>query len=168
MSIFGSLFGKKDGGSHGGCCDMRIVEEPTCDCGGACDSASDSGDGTVVKVMGPGCKNCHQLHENALKAVERIGRPIKVEYVTDLAEVAAAGVMSPGAPRRREGRLRRQGAFPCGDPEDAAMTKAPALSSRARLLAAIAIIVVVVAALAAHRGALTSEQMEALLSGMGA
>ena len=75
MSIFGSLFGKKDGGSHGGCCDMRIVEEPTCDCGGACDSASDSGDGTVVKVMGPGCKNCHQLHENALKAVERIGRP---------------------------------------------------------------------------------------------
>ena len=48
------------------------------------------------------------------------------------------------------------------------MTKAPALSSRARRLAAIAIIVVVVAALAAHRGALTSEQMEALLSGMGA
>ncbi len=97
MSIFGSLFGKKDGGSHGGCCDMRIVEEPTCDCGGACDSASDSGDGTVVKVMGPGCKNCHQLHENALKAVERVGRPIKVEYVTDLAEVAAAGVMSTPA-----------------------------------------------------------------------
>ena len=76
---------------------MRIVEEPTCDCGGACDSASDSGDGTVVKVMGPGCKNFHQLHENALKAVERIGRPIKVEYVTDLAEVAAAGVMSTPA-----------------------------------------------------------------------
>lgn len=96
MSIFGSLFGKKDEKAHGGCCDMRIVEEPECGCGCSCEPAPSS-DGVVVKVMGTGCKKCHQLHENALEAASLIDKAIKVEYVTDLAEIAAAGVMSTPA-----------------------------------------------------------------------
>lgn len=98
MSIFESLFGKKDGESHGGCCDMRIVEEPACgcSCGCSCEPAP-SLDGVVVKVMGTGCKKCHQLHENALEAAKRANKAVRVDYVTDIVEIAAAGIMSTPA-----------------------------------------------------------------------
>lgn len=77
---------------------MRIVEESTCDCGcgDAYEPAAD-GDAVVVKVMGTGCKNCRQLHENTLEAAGRISKAIQVEYVTDIAEIAAAGVISTPA-----------------------------------------------------------------------
>ena len=106
--MFGTLFGKQE---HGGCCDMQIVEEPQgtspdgvcdCDCGGACAPAgagaeNASGAAVSVKVLGPGCKKCHQLHDNALEAARIAGKPVDVEYVTDIAEIAAAGVMAtPG------------------------------------------------------------------------
>ena len=48
----------------------------------------------VIKVMGTGCRRCRQLHANALEAARRIGDTVRVEYVTDMAEIAAAGVMS--------------------------------------------------------------------------
>lgn len=44
---------------------------------------------TKVQVMGTGCKKCHQLFENAQKALG----PDSVEYVTDMAAIAEAGVM---------------------------------------------------------------------------
>ena len=44
--------------------------------------------------MGPGCKSCHQLNENALAAVAELGLPIEVEYVTDPVAIAESGVMS--------------------------------------------------------------------------
>lgn len=102
MSIFGSLFGKKDDKARGGCCGARIADERSCDCGGASASASESassadGGTLVVKVMGTGCKKCHQLHDNALEAAKRIGGGVEVEYVTDIAEIAAAGVISTPA-----------------------------------------------------------------------
>lgn len=98
MSIFGNLFGKKSEGSHRGCRDMSIVDEPACDCSGGRDFVTSYGNGTtVVKVMGTGCKKCHQLYENTLAAAERIDAPIKVEYVTDIAEIATTGVMSTPA-----------------------------------------------------------------------
>lgn len=97
MSIFGSLFGKKGDGERGGCCGAQSVEDSACD-GGACKPAADEKENRIdVKVMGTGCKKCHQLHENALEAAERIDKAIKVEYVTDLAEIAAAGVMTTPA-----------------------------------------------------------------------
>lgn len=94
MSIFGNIFGKKDEKAHGGCCDMRIVEEPACGC--SCEPAPSS-DGVAVKVMGTGCKKCHQLHENALEAAKRAEGAVRVDYVTDIAEIAAAGIMSTPA-----------------------------------------------------------------------
>lgn len=97
MSIFGNLFAKKNDEGPEGCCDARIVEEPSCGCGGACEPAADGERILVVKVMGTGCKKCHQLHENALEAAGRIDKAVRVEYVTDLAEIAAAGVMSTPA-----------------------------------------------------------------------
>lgn len=96
MSIFGNIFGKKDEKAHGGCCDMRIVEEPECGCGCSCEPAPTS-DGVVVKVMGTGCKKCHQLHENALEAAKRAEGAVRVDYVTDIAEIAAAGIISTPA-----------------------------------------------------------------------
>lgn len=98
MSIFENIFGKKDEKEHGGCCDMRIVEEPDCGCGRSCEPVPNAHGGEiVVKVMGTGCKKCHQLHENALEAAEHTGKAIRVEYVTDIAEIAAAGIMSTPA-----------------------------------------------------------------------
>lgn len=104
--LFGKLFGKQE---HGGCCDMQVVEEPDasssealCDCGGECGAVDpgesvSSGMAVSVKVLGPGCKKCHQLHDNALEAARIVGKPVDVEYVTDMAEIAAAGVMAtPG------------------------------------------------------------------------
>ena len=46
-----------------------------------------------VKVLGSGCKNCHNLFEAATEAVNKLGLPVKVEYVTDMAEVAKYGAM---------------------------------------------------------------------------
>ncbi len=42
-------------------------------------------------VYGTGCKKCRQLHANVAEAA---GPGVEVEYVTDMAQVAAAGVMS--------------------------------------------------------------------------
>ena len=51
-----------------------------------------SGAKADIKVLGSGCKACHQLYDNALKAFE--GTDIKVEYITDMQKIAEYGVMS--------------------------------------------------------------------------
>lgn len=88
------LFGRKK--EKKACCEIEIVEEAegtgaACDCGGNC------GDTKVVTVMGPGCKKCHQLNENAKQLARELGGSIKVDYVTDPAAMAEAGVMSTPA-----------------------------------------------------------------------
>ena len=45
-----------------------------------------------IKVLGSGCKACHQLYDNTVKAVEGTG--IEVEYVTDLQKIMGYGAMS--------------------------------------------------------------------------
>ena len=47
---------------------------------------------TKIIVLGSGCKACHQLYDNTLKAVEGMG--VEVEYVTDLQKIMEYGVMS--------------------------------------------------------------------------
>ena len=47
---------------------------------------------TNIKVLGSGCKSCHQLYDNTLKAVEGMG--IEVEYVTDMQKIVQYGAMS--------------------------------------------------------------------------
>lgn len=46
-----------------------------------------------VKVLGAGCKSCHELYENAQTAVKALGLPLEVEYITDMEKVMAYGVM---------------------------------------------------------------------------
>ena len=47
-----------------------------------------------IKVLGSGCKFCHELYENTKEAVKNIGLSVEVEYVTDLEQVMGYGGMS--------------------------------------------------------------------------
>lgn len=91
MGLFGKMFGKEE---KKGCCDMQIVEVSEGEdadgqvCGCGCEGSSAS---VVITVMGPGCKRCRQLKENAEEAGFSVG------YVTDPAAIADAGIMSTPA-----------------------------------------------------------------------
>ena len=75
---------------------------PTCCCGSA--SAAEEALKTCcgapvegiccIKVLGAGCKACHEQFENAKAAVKAMGLDVEVEYITDMEKVMAYGVMS--------------------------------------------------------------------------
>ncbi len=51
----------------------------------------------IIKILGPGCKKCVALGENARAAAEAVGQQAEIVKVTDFAEIAGYGVMStPG------------------------------------------------------------------------
>ena len=51
----------------------------------------------IVKVLGPGCRNCQRLEERTREALSRLGLTAEVEKVTDYGEIAAYGVLrTPG------------------------------------------------------------------------
>lgn len=102
MGLFG--FGKRmeEETKSGCCCGGEIVkEESNCCCGNGLNTEDTScccGEGetnlTSIKVLGAGCKSCHEQYENVKKAVEELGLGIEVEYITDMEKVMAYGVMS--------------------------------------------------------------------------
>lgn len=92
MGLFG--FGKKKEEQEPACaCNAPVEEtkEENCCC-------NDEGDSLVsIKVLGSGCKACHELYENTKEAVKNAGLSVEVEYITDLEKVMGYGVMSmPG------------------------------------------------------------------------
>lgn len=50
-----------------------------------------------LTVYGPGCKKCRQLKENAEVAIAQAKSSVELDYVTDMAALAEAGVMSTPA-----------------------------------------------------------------------
>ena len=50
-----------------------------------------------IKVLGPGCKKCHETEKIVKEAVAEAGVTAEVEYVTDLAEIARHGIFSTPA-----------------------------------------------------------------------
>ena len=64
------------------------AEETACCCGQPVDGIC------CIKVLGAGCKYCHEQYENATAAVKALGLPVEVEYITDMEKVMAYGVMS--------------------------------------------------------------------------
>jgi len=50
-----------------------------------------------IKVLGPGCKKCHQTETVVKEAVAEANAGAVVEYVTDIAEIAKFGVFSTPA-----------------------------------------------------------------------
>lgn len=71
----------------GCCCGSEAKAESTC-CGKAVEGIC------CVKVLGAGCKTCHEQYENAKAAVAALGLNIEVEYITDMEKVMEYGVMS--------------------------------------------------------------------------
>lgn len=51
----------------------------------------------LIKVLGPGCKKCHETEKVVREAVAEAGSPATVEYITDIAEIARHGVFSTPA-----------------------------------------------------------------------
>jgi small redox-active disulfide protein 2 len=50
-----------------------------------------------IKVLGPGCKRCHETEKVVREAVAEAGIQASVEYITDIAEIAKHGIFStPG------------------------------------------------------------------------
>ena len=71
-----------------GCCGSEPKAESACCCGKAVEGIC------CVKVLGAGCKSCHEQYENAKAAVAALGLKVEVEYITDMEKVMAYGVMS--------------------------------------------------------------------------
>lgn len=103
MGLFN--FGKKKDEQEPACaCNVPVEEtkEESCCCGSNLADAetrncccNDVGDSLVsIKVLGSGCKSCHELYENTKKAVKNAGLSVEVEYITDLEKVMGYGVMS--------------------------------------------------------------------------
>lgn len=76
-----------------------------CGCGGACSEPKEQvcecgkvdTNSLSIKVLGSGCKTCHDLYDNVQEAITHTGLSANVEYVTDLEKVMQYGVMSmPG------------------------------------------------------------------------
>ncbi|MGN1466766.1 MAG: thioredoxin family protein [Ruminococcus sp.] len=93
MSLFN--FGKKK--------EEKKAQSCTCNCGcSASEESKNTGDccpetkGGIccIKVLGAGCKSCHQQYENAKEAVKAMGLSVEVEYITDMKKVMEYGVMS--------------------------------------------------------------------------
>lgn len=105
MALFG--FGKKkeEAKENSACCcgaPEAEVKEPACSCNGnaeeyvASEGCCCGGDCSItsIKVLGPGCKSCHELNEATIAAVKELGMDLEVEYITDMETIVSYGVMS--------------------------------------------------------------------------
>ena len=103
MGLFG--FGKKKEETKGECCcGSAPVQEPECGCNGPVSEdkiyvvsegcCACGGNGCTIKVLGAGCKSCHEQYENVKKAVADMKLDAEVEYITDMEIVMSYGVMS--------------------------------------------------------------------------
>ena len=88
MTLFGKKKEEKKEGASCCCCggEQTISKTASTCCGEPVDGIC------CIKVLGSGCKACHQLYDNTVKAVERMG--IEVEYITDLQKIMEYGAMS--------------------------------------------------------------------------
>ena len=104
MALFN--FGKKKEEEKKSCCcgstEPKAEESTGCCCGsapkaenpGSCCCGSTANGITNIKVLGAGCKSCHEQYENAKAAVQALGLNVEVEYITDMEKVMGYGVMS--------------------------------------------------------------------------
>jgi len=49
-----------------------------------------------IKVLGPGCANCHKMEELAKKAVKELGIEARIDHVTDIQEIMKYTMSTPG------------------------------------------------------------------------
>lgn len=94
MSLFNFKKKKEEENKKAACacscgCQASEAEEITNDC---CPEAKDGI--CCIKVLGAGCKSCHEQYENAKEAVKAMELSVEVEYITDMQKVMEYGVMS--------------------------------------------------------------------------
>ena len=108
MALFG--FGKKkeEVKENTSCCcgsapAPEVKAEPACACNGnaaeyvaseGCCCGGEKCSIQSIKVLGPGCKSCHELNEASIAAVKELGMNLEVEYITDMEKIMSYGVMS--------------------------------------------------------------------------
>ena len=104
MALFN--FGKKkeEKKTTACCCSFESKIEETTSC--CCGSSPEAEESTpcccgmpvegicCIKVLGAGCKSCHDQYEYAKNAISNLGLDIEVEYITDMEKVMEYGVMS--------------------------------------------------------------------------
>jgi small redox-active disulfide protein 2 len=49
-----------------------------------------------IKVLGPGCANCHKMEELARSAVKELGIDAAVEKISDIGEIMKYTMSTPG------------------------------------------------------------------------
>ena len=60
-----------------------------------------------IKVLGPGCANCHRMEELAKTAVKELGIDAKVEKISGIQEIMKYTMSTPGLVVN--GRLKHSG-----------------------------------------------------------
>ena len=60
-----------------------------------------------IKVLGPGCANCHKMEELARTAVKELGIDAKIEKISDIQEIMKYTLSAPGLVVN--GKLRHSG-----------------------------------------------------------
>ena len=87
MALF-HLFKKKAEKKAPTCCcgSAGKTEKSVCVCG--CSKVES------IKVLGAGCKSCHNQYEYVKEAVRNLGLSVEVAYITDMEKIMEFGVMS--------------------------------------------------------------------------
>jgi small redox-active disulfide protein 2 len=49
-----------------------------------------------IKVLGPGCANCHTMEQLAKKAIDELGMEANVEKISDIQEIMKYTMSTPG------------------------------------------------------------------------
>lgn len=86
MTLFN--FGKKKEEKKTSCCCGTDEAETTFA------NTAVNGEISSIKVLGAGCKSCHDQYQNVINAVAEMGIATNVEYITDMEKVMTYGVMS--------------------------------------------------------------------------
>ncbi|HVO66558.1 MAG TPA: thioredoxin family protein [Syntrophales bacterium] len=64
-----------------------------------------------IKILGPGCRNCEKLFQDAKQAAKDAGVTANIDKITDMAEIMKRGILStPGL--MINGKLRSMGRLP--------------------------------------------------------
>lgn len=100
MALFGNKKKEEEKNTPCCCCGTSEETEVSDACCGGSENVTETRCGEPVdgicciKVLGAGCKSCHEQYENVKKAVAELGIDVEVEYITDMEKVMTYGVMS--------------------------------------------------------------------------
>lgn len=77
------------------CCGSTRIQSSCCERNTETACCSEATEGICcIKVLGAGCKSCHEQFENAKEAIANLGLSVEVEYITDMEKIMNYGVMS--------------------------------------------------------------------------